>query len=91
MDYQDYLKSIHWKNVRILKLYQANYKCEKCGSERNLNVHHLRYDTLYCEINEDLMVVCKDCHTHIMHAKNETQKEIGELMALLVDTKRFME
>ena len=87
MDYKNYLKSTHWQSVRKLKLYEANYMCEKCGSKRDLNVHHLRYDTLYCEINEDLMVVCQDCHTNIMHAENETQKKVGEIMATLVRAK----
>lgn len=40
-------------------------KCEVCQSKEDLHVHHLTYENLYNEKDEDLILVCKSCHFSI--------------------------
>jgi len=34
----------------------------KCGSNKNLNVHHLTYERLFCEQMSDVEILCYSCH-----------------------------
>lgn len=65
--YRDYLQSNHWKETRARALQRANYKCEKCSYTEQLQVHHLNYNNLWHEHDEDLLVVCRKCHAKIHH------------------------
>ena len=41
--------------------------CEKCGSIKNLELHHLRYGV---DVNYyDLKLLCRECHRNIHHPK----------------------
>lgn len=64
MNYEEYLKSEHWQEVKKVKLKTTNYRCQLCNSPLNLNVHHRCYDHINEEQNhlEDLVILCKDCH-----------------------------
>jgi 5-methylcytosine-specific restriction endonuclease McrA len=63
INYADYIKSPGWASKRRGKLFDANYKCEKCGSEtQTLEVHHLTYERLGDERMSDLIVLCSYCH-----------------------------
>lgn len=74
-DYQDYLKTPRWRKVRDAALRLANFRCSACPSKRELHVHHLTYDRLGNERDEDLRVLCKACHSgeHF----NQLQDELG--------------
>lgn len=56
-----YLKSEHWKELRAKKL-QINPVCEKCGSDKRVEPHHLIYKNLHDIRVEDLMTLCRICH-----------------------------
>lgn len=56
-----YLLSEHWKNLRKEKKKQ-NPVCEKCGTKRKLDVHHINYKNLYDILLEDLETLCHRCH-----------------------------
>lgn len=73
--YKEYLLTEHWKTIRKRKLRKANYKCELCNSTEKLNVHHKTYENRGCEKDEDLIVLCEDCHGKF-HDKLENPKEI---------------
>ena len=64
LNYKDYLKTPYWKLVSTLVKRKANYKCQLCGSEYDLNVHHRSYKHRGEEIFylEDLIVLCFNCH-----------------------------
>ena len=66
MPYAEYLKSPHWKQLRIAKLKAARYTCEHCG-QRNaiLHVHHVTYDRRGCERMSDLRCLCEQCHCRV--------------------------
>ena len=61
-DYQRYLASRHWQEVRRAMLMRTG-ACQKCGRiDCILEVHHLTYKRKWRERPEDLMVLCHNCH-----------------------------
>lgn len=68
--YELLLERPEWKAYRLAVLAERGEKCEWCGSDKNLNVHHkfyLKYPNgkhiLPWEYKTDaLLVLCKDCH-----------------------------
>lgn len=66
--YRDYLASIDWANLRDAKL-AATPRCERCGENRLIQVHHLRYRQPW-ENGEvgDLETLCRLCH-ELRHGK----------------------
>lgn len=58
-------------------------KCPYCGISLptivSLHVHHLTYENLGNEADEDLLVLCKDCHREIHgYIETEVEEELGE-------------
>ena len=80
-EYNEYLKSDKWRKKRSERLKIDNYTCQKCGSGRNLNVHHLNYKHLGNEnVYDDLITLCETCHKEIeKRKKNEIPAAIGAL------------
>jgi len=64
--YQRYLASVEWQVKREKCKLRAGYKCERCGSPDGLEIHHVTYERLYNERDEDLQCLCKGCH-QFMH------------------------
>lgn len=63
LQYSDYLKSDHWKNIRHKKLKNVEFKCQICNAEKTeLHVHHNTYERKGQEYLSDLLVLCKECH-----------------------------
>lgn len=62
MNYKAYLETIIWKNKRDDRLKLDGWRCQKCGSSINLNVHHISYKRFPFEPLEDLVTLCCDCH-----------------------------
>jgi len=56
-----YLNSQHWSDLKLSKFAQVGRKCEVCGDDRQIEVHHERYRHLYDVTPADLKVLC---HTH---------------------------
>lgn len=69
--YRAYLLTSEWRQTRNAKLRKAGYRCEVCGSKRALQVHHLSYERLGAERDEDLQVLCAGCHED-QHPKEAT-------------------
>ena len=69
--YELLLERPEWKAYRLAVLAERGEKCEWCGSDKNLHVHHkfyLKYPNgkkiLPWEYDINcLLVLCKDCHT----------------------------
>ncbi len=60
--YVDYLTSNDWKIIRGNIIKRDNYKCRICSNEENLRVHHLTYQNIFNEKDDDLITLCKECH-----------------------------
>ena len=74
---------MHWRQTRRKAIRQAGYRCQACGKSRLqykaiLQVHHLNYDNLGNEQEEDLLVLCKECHQKHHDKTSEIQDKIGE-------------
>lgn len=72
INYYDYINSNIWRSRRESCLkdpyYGRPYECFICASKCDLQVHHLTYLRLGEEIDEDLCILCKNCH-HLVHFK----------------------
>lgn len=60
--YLAYLNSSSWRFTRNRALQRTHYRCERCDSKRDLQVHHRTYERLGAECDEDLEVLCANCH-----------------------------
>lgn len=60
-EYSEYLHSEGWIKTRD-RVRQERKVCEVCGSDEELQVHHLTYENIGNEKDEDLILLCKDCH-----------------------------
>lgn len=60
-EYEQYLKSNEWITKRD-KIREKRKLCEICKEYENLQVHHLTYENLGNEKDEDLILLCKKCH-----------------------------
>jgi len=59
--YRQYLESGEWQERRQAAMIRADGYCERCGKEA-VHVHHLSYDNLGCEDDDDLIALCEECH-----------------------------
>jgi hypothetical protein len=57
-----YLRSEHWRTVRIGALERAEHRCQVCNTTKQLDVHHRTYERLGMERDADLTVLCRRCH-----------------------------
>jgi 5-methylcytosine-specific restriction endonuclease McrA len=61
-EYHAYLRSPEWE-AKKLKMFQLRGRhCERCGSRKDIEVHHKTYKRLGRERYEDLEVLCGYCH-----------------------------
>ena len=72
-EYLEYLKSEEWREKRKEILEDRNNECEECG-EKATQVHHLNYDNIGEEEDDDVLVLCNECHKEI-HNKDEDYGE----------------
>jgi hypothetical protein len=73
MPYEEYLQTPHWKRRREDRLRVAGRRCQVCNrGSVQLNVHHRTYERLGEELDGDLIVLCRACHsTFHKHRKLE--------------------
>lgn len=82
--YQLYLQSEHWANLRLQAFKNAGFECEYCGAKRRLQGHHLIYrNPLESNIPEDIMCLCEWCHG-IVHDFGYTQCSRDDVVTLLM-------
>ena len=71
--YDEYLFSSHWTNFR--KRFIGR-KCEGCGG-RWVNLHHVNYERLGAELDEDVVPLCRDCHEYVHKVCKERRWKIS--------------
>jgi 5-methylcytosine-specific restriction endonuclease McrA len=66
--YDDYLGSSYWRRVQGA-IYSRSDKCEKCGSQSNLQIHHKAYPKRFTELQNlhMLVLLCDQCHAAFHH------------------------
>lgn len=80
MPYAEYLQTPEWKETRLRKMKRAKFRCQICGGQGILNVHHISYANRGCENDADLIVLCVECHS-IYHSKGKISEEESIYMA----------
>lgn len=61
-EYQEYLRSEHWKGVKAQFKKRGIHKCYVCETKWPLELHHISYARLYREKRSDLIYLCAACH-----------------------------
>lgn len=71
--YLNYLRSEHWKTLRLKAFKRDGFRCVRCGSSRNLHGHHKRYRKFLhgCSVG-DIETLCQKCHEK--HHRQEAQE-----------------
>ena len=74
LTYDEFLQTLYWRAIAAFKRKKMRFKCEGCGSTKDLNVHHRTYIIHGVEhdsevIEKDLMLVCAKCHSDIHNTK----------------------
>lgn len=67
-EYQSYLKSDSWRELRDAVWKRAKSRCEMCGrklAKGEGQVHHLTYLRFKHERASDLMLLCDSCHKNV--------------------------
>lgn len=67
-EYEAYLHSSAWRQKRHWARLRAHGKCQRCGErfvKKEVHVHHLTYERVGHERQEDLQAICKGCHEFI--------------------------
>lgn len=66
-DYEKFLQSDYWHQVRDWILARDDHTCQHCGSTTRLQVHHLTYEHHGEEHlhPEDLLTLCRSCHEEV--------------------------
>ena len=65
IEYKKYMESAEWIAKRNMALRRDGFVCKRCGSAKNLNVHHITYKNLGHEEMDDLVTLCETCHEYI--------------------------
>lgn len=74
--YSSYIKSNDWRKKRKYALEYLGKQCQRCEvKDKNLEVHHKHYKTLYHEKIEDIEVLCSECHEKADETRKKTNIE----------------
>src|SRR5882724_1943277 len=90
--YRDFLSSPVWQAKRKQRLRIDGFRCQQCGTQGLLDVHHLNYEKPWGqEEMSDLLSLCRECH-YQQHEKKEPQvsRDLGPNQdALLAFVKHY--
>lgn len=93
-EHDEYCRSGWWRRRRRMYWSTHRHVCLGCGESnpRRVHLHHLTYDNIGAEPDEDLMPLCCLCHNQV-HVKerisNLTIREATTLVVGLVHAARF--
>jgi len=83
-EYHQLLKDGRWQRRRLEIMQRDDFKCTKCGTTNDLNVHHIRYIAgrkPWEYDDSDLITLCGKCHKKW----HEDTKECCELSEALLE------
>ena len=64
--YYEYMHSEEWRQKRLKILKRDGFRCQMCGTAKNLRVHHINYEHLDTDAElDDLITLCDECHRKI--------------------------
>jgi len=81
--YKEKLADPRWQKLRLKKLEQSGWKCERCQNEKlELHVHHKQYKGFKSPWNyplKELQVLCHACH-QIEHVLKDYEDDLGNIV-----------
>ena len=80
--YKIYRKTDTWAKKRARIYKRDRYRCQVCGSRRNLQPHHLTYERVGHELDTDLVTWCEKCH--MKHHGRATDVRSGKVAAVFL-------
>lgn len=80
-DYYKYLQSEEWYNFRQKILLGRGGMCEICNSTDNLRVHHITYENGVKVKENDVCLLCDDCHRKVHEIMDEYQIATNEYVS----------
>ena len=83
---EEYYLSEHWINFR--KGYyerHPNACCWITGIKENLDLHHIRYDNLGCEEDDDIVVLCRHMHEKVHKIVKEYKVALDKAHLVIAD------
>ena len=90
-DYNDYLKSNEWKQIRKLYFKGKRKSCLCCKSTKIIQLHHKSYKRLgtTSEI-KDLISVCNSCHKKIHKLEKDNKISVTKATNIYIkSTKKY--
>lgn len=77
--YEDYISSSGWANRRKDYYATHEYKCQACGSEQKIHLHHKTYVRIGRELDEDLVPLCESCHSEVHKIYAKGTRKLSEV------------
>jgi len=78
---KDYMSSVKWDKLRKVVLKRDDYACRICGEDQApLDVHHITYKNMGRESTEQLLTVCRSCHTDIHNTLGYNYEDTFEII-----------
>lgn len=78
-EHSAYMKSTAYLKLKCRALERAKFRCELCGEDPVLNVHHHDYKNLGNENHDDICILCTRCHGYA-HRHNVTAAHLRGLL-----------
>ena len=63
--YRDYLASDFWKKRRLKYSKSHPRRCFACNCRGFLHLHHISYERLGRELDDDIIWLCEECHRNV--------------------------
>lgn len=63
INYKSYIQSKEWKKKAKAAKERAGWRCQLCNNDGALHAHHRTYEHLGAEKDEDITVLCAECHS----------------------------
>lgn len=90
-DYEAYIASPQWAAKRERAFKKHGRACKACGStDPGLHVHHHTYERFRRERLDDLVILCKPCHTIVHKFHNQQRFAKGPNLTLTEVTYAFL-
>lgn len=84
-EYAKKLKDPRWKIKRYKIIERDDKQCQRCRSEIDLEVHHIKYTGEPWDApDSDLITLCECCHTSIENKKKDGEN-LTRLQILIAD------
>ena len=87
--YLEYINSARWQTRRrAFMAIRGNGSCAVCRTRSKLHVHHLHYNNLGEELDQDLMTLCEGHHAMVHNLQRSTGMTLPRATQTIVQGER---